>query len=901
MCLWLKAAPAAVEGSRCSLQGRCLLHDKCVPNKYKTDQQWCPAPGRSVLGQGTKRKKRDFDSDEGGEGTNIRVVVRCRGRNEREVRENSAVAVNTDGVRGKQVELRMRADILNNKTYDFDRVFSQAADQSMVFDDTAKPILDERLAGYNCTIFAYGQTGTGKTYTMSGDMTDTLGILSDGAGIIPRVLQELFNKLGLGDTENCVKCSFIELYNEELRDLLSADDAPRLKLYDDASRRGHASTRVQGMEEKHIQNAIEGIKALQDGSSKRQVAATNYNDRSSPSHTIFTITAYVKQTNQHRIKDLVSTGKLNLVHLAGSENIQRSGAKNTHAAKAGIINKLLLTLGRVINALVDRSSHIPYRESKLTHLLQDSLGGQTKTCIIATVSPAKSNLEETMSTLDYAFRAKNIRNKPQLHSIPKNPLLKDLVGEIEKLKNELISTRQRNGVYLPNDMYEETVAQSESRRVAIQDQGAKMETLETNLRNKAHELFSLISSFTGLKKDHEGTKAQPAEIERALNQTEVTLSATRQHLAEEKHLRNEYQTTEEKLATIGDELIGKLRQTAAEDRQKLLTHISNLVGEQGDAQEARLVDQTVQVQKRLAESNRSLERAVLQYSQSMDVWGKKEGQLLEEARVSHHQLNAKLKDDCAKANELSACVQSAARSIHTKTAQAVDEQRSDLDMHVEALDGFVHRGKTESAASHEVHAQSVQALSGAVQQLFADMLGQVETSSDGVKKLGEEMETDAKELCKHMEPLEALVCEPLANLRKYVSETALQEYQHTGATPPKCRHQYPTRLPRTEVHSIVTCTIDDDAPQAAMADEDVYANDGPLALLRPAGTGTTSSSPRLSSISSVRDKNHLGLKLREVDPNVPMNLAISTTWSGLYPSTLPLTKRTTRSLSGGWD
>ena len=272
------------------------------------------------------------------------------------------------------------------------------------------------LAGYNCTIFAYGQTGTGKTYTMSGDMNETFGMLSDAAGIIPRALHSLFNKLEIDDAEASVKCSFIELYNEELRDLISPDENAKLKIYDDNTKKGHSSTIVQGMEESHIKSAIDGIKLLQDGSHKRQVAATKCNDLSSRSHTVFTVTAYIKRTGDNG-EDYISAGKLNLVDLAGSENIQRSGAENKRAAEAGLINKSLLTLGRVINALVDRGSHIPYRESKLTRLLQDSLGGRTKTCIIATVSPAKSNLEETISTLDYAFRAKNIRNKPQVNQM----------------------------------------------------------------------------------------------------------------------------------------------------------------------------------------------------------------------------------------------------------------------------------------------------------------------------------------------------------------------------------------------------------------------------------------------------------------------------------------------------
>ncbi|KAK6215811.1 kinesin motor domain-containing protein [Colletotrichum tabaci] len=515
----------------------------------------------SVATNATKRKEREYDFDTPGQETNINVVVRCRGRNDREVRENSAVVVQADGVKGKDVELKLGPNALSNKTYNFDRVFSAAADQTMVFDDVVKPILDEMLAGFNCTVFAYGQTGTGKTYTMSGDMTETLGLLSDGAGIIPRALHALFNKLEVEDTESCVKCSFIELYNEELRDLIAPDDGPKLKIFDDTSRR-HATTVVQGMEERHIRTAGEGIKVLQDGSLKRQVAATKCNDLSSRSHTVFTVTAYVRKKGEDGNEDYVSAGKLNLVDLAGSENIQRSGAENKRAAEAGLINKSLLTLGRVINALVDKNQHIPYRESKLTRLLQDSLGGQTKTCIIATISPAKSNLEETISTLDYAFRAKNIRNKPQLNAmINKRMLLRDFATEIERLKSELITTRQRNGVYLSNESYEEMTAQSESRRIVMEEQAAKMETLEGNLKNKVQELFALTSSFMGLRKDHEGTKAELDETQGVLEQTEVVLHATRRSLAEETHLRKAHQETEEKLAEVGGELIATLQKT----------------------------------------------------------------------------------------------------------------------------------------------------------------------------------------------------------------------------------------------------------------------------------------------------------------------------------------------------
>ncbi|KAF3358970.1 Acetoacetyl-CoA synthetase [Verticillium dahliae VDG1] len=540
-------------------------------SRFNRDGAVSPAESvASVATTTTKRKERDYDTDTGGgdhgEETNIQVVVRCRGRNEREVRENSTVVVSADAAKGKDVNLSMGPNALSNKTYNFDRAFSPAADQSMVFDDVVRPILDEMLAGFNCTIFAYGQTGTGKTYTMSGDMTETMGLLSDAAGIIPRALQALFNKLDADDCESAVKCSFIELYNEELRDLIAVEEGAKLKIFDDTSRKGHATTIVQGMEEKHIKTAGEGIKVLQDGSLKRQVAATKCNDLSSRSHTVFTVTAYVKRNNDDGAgDDYVSAGKLNLVDLAGSENIQRSGAENKRAAEAGLINKSLLTLGRVINALVDRSQHIPYREPKLTRLLQDSLGGRTKTCIIATVSPAKSNLEETISTLDYAFRAKIIRNKPQVNPLlNKKKLLREFQTEIEKLKSELITTRQRNGVYLSNESYEEMTAQSESRRIVLEEQAAKMETLEMNLKNKVHELLSLTSNFMGLKKDHEGTKAQLDDTRDVLDQTELVLDATRRSLADETHLRKAHQETEGRLAEVGGRLISTLQKTVGD-------------------------------------------------------------------------------------------------------------------------------------------------------------------------------------------------------------------------------------------------------------------------------------------------------------------------------------------------
>ncbi|OAA68823.1 kinesin heavy chain [Cordyceps fumosorosea ARSEF 2679] len=695
----------------------------------------------SSMAGGAKRKERDYELDTGsrmstvgGEETNINVVVRCRGRSAREVKENSAVVVRADGVKGNQVDLSLGLNALTNKTYAFDRVFSSAADQEMVFDDTVRPILDEMLSGYNCTIFAYGQTGTGKTYTMSGDMTETLGMLSDEAGIIPRVLQQLFRTLELDNREHCVKVSFIELYNEELRDLLSVEETAKLKIYDDASRKGHAGTMVQGMEEKHIKDSSEGIKVLQDGSLKRQVAATKCNDLSSRSHTVFTISAYVKKVNENGTEDLISAGKLNLVDLAGSENIQRSGAENKRAAEAGLINKSLLTLGRVINALVDRSAHIPYRESKLTRLLQDSLGGRTKTCIIATISPSKSNLEETISTLEYAFRAKNIRNKPQLNAMPKKTLLKEFTAEIEKLKSELISTRQRNGVHLPPEVYEEMTAESESRRIVAEEQGAKIETLETNLRNKTHELYSLNATFMGLKKDHEGTRSQLDSTKGLLEEAEMVIKMTHKSLAEETELRKAHEATEQKLTKIGGELIHKLQRTVKDvsglhAKNKRKSDLQSVNRAAWGTSQMQVSDVTSMVERRVADFQDEQRQHISSISTRMATFVQEELQKLSATQTFlDEQLNA---------------------FTDSKRLMLEQKQKSKVEMD-EVLEEI---NVIRDSVKHRV-GESLQVISGAAEKIAADVVAEMGNLHahlhNSYSSLGKDFKSIFEDLVKHL-------------------------------------------------------------------------------------------------------------------------------------------------------
>lgn len=477
-------------------------------------------------------------SGEGVEELNITVAVRCRGRNEREINAKSSVVVSVPDVTGSnEVSINTTGDIgitaqINSKTYMVDKVFGPSANQNLIFQKIAEPLFADFIKGYNCTMLVYGMTSTGKTYTMTGDEKLYNGELSDSAGIIPRILFKLFETLELQNEDYVVKCSFVELYNEELKDLLNdsrdSSSLKKLRIFDSnsmvvASSGSNNSSRkssrtnsprssteippstllrkrmrstpssnilptttqhvpsktqkhqisqdqnggiyIQNLQEFHITRAKEGIELLQKGLRHRQVATTKMNDFSSRSHTIFTITLYKEHDGE-----IFRVSKMNLVDLAGSENISRSGAQHQRAKEAGSINQSLLTLGRVINSLADKSVHVPFRESKLTRLLQDSLGGNTKTALIATISPAKINSEETCSTLQYAAKAKNIKNKPQLGSaIMKDILVKNITGELAKIKSDLLSTKLKEGIYMNQDNYKELTNDLESYKTEVQE------------------------------------------------------------------------------------------------------------------------------------------------------------------------------------------------------------------------------------------------------------------------------------------------------------------------------------------------------------------------------------------------------------------------------------------------
>jgi len=369
----------------------------------------------------------------------VKVVVKVRPLSNKEVAEGRDRIVVMEANRGVAILKKPGGTEKDCKDFTFDAVFDENATQQMLFDDTALEIVDSVMDGFNGTIFAYGQTGAGKSHTMTGPehAPDEL------QGLLPRSFKHIFAFIDTmsHNTKYLVRGSFLEIYNEDIHDLLSKSPKERCELKDHPS----GGVYVKDLSAFVVKSVQEMNQVLEAGLSNRSTGATNMNEQSSRSHSIFLIT--VEQCGlggdgQGHIR----VGKLNMVDLAGSERQSKTGATGERLKEATKINLSLSALGNVISALVDgKSSHIPYRDSKLTRLLQDSLGGNTKTVMVANCGPADYNYDETLSTLRYAYRAKSIKNKPRINEDPKDAMIREFQEEIMRLKAELESSQATGG------------------------------------------------------------------------------------------------------------------------------------------------------------------------------------------------------------------------------------------------------------------------------------------------------------------------------------------------------------------------------------------------------------------------------------------------------------------------
>ncbi|MEQ2310060.1 Kinesin-like protein kif3b [Ameca splendens] len=371
----------------------------------------------------------------------VKVVVRCRPLNRKEESNGPAGGI-------VQMDLRLGQVILRNprappsepqKTFTFDAVYDSSSKQRDLYDESVRPLIDSVLAGFNGTIFAYGQTGTGKTYTMQGVWLDP-----EKQGVIPNAFDHIFTHISRSqsDKQYLVRASYLEIYREEVRDLLDPNHGNTRGL--ELRESPETGVYVQDLTSCVCKSIKEIEEVMNVGNQARAVGATDMNEHSSRSHALFLITVECSQPGPDGRKH-IRVGRLNLVDLAGSERQAKTGVQGDRLKEAAKINLSLSALGNVISALADgRSGHVPYRDSKLTRLLQDSLGGNAKTVMVATLGPASQHYDETLTTLRYANRAKNIQNQPRVNEDPKDALLREFQKEIARLRAQLNHRRWRS-------------------------------------------------------------------------------------------------------------------------------------------------------------------------------------------------------------------------------------------------------------------------------------------------------------------------------------------------------------------------------------------------------------------------------------------------------------------------
>jgi kinesin family protein 3/17 len=490
----------------------------------------------------------------------IQVVVRCRPLFGKEIREARNQIVDCDVRRGEVRIDNPKTPGDPPKQFTFDGVYDHTSTQKEIFEGCALPIVRAAIEGYNGTIFCYGQTGTGKTHTMEGKDEP-----ENERGLIPNTFETVFGDIDALEAANknfLVRASFLEIYNENVRDLLGKDQSRTCDLKEDPDK----GVYVKDLTTFVVKSVAEIRKLHEVGKKNRSVGATLMNADSSRSHSIFTVTIETSEVNEGEAEEdaHIRVGKLNMVDLAGSERQAKTGSTGDRLKEATKINLSLSALGNVISALVDgKSSHIPYRDSKLTRLLQDSLGGNTKTVMIANLGPADYNFDETMSTLRYANRAKNIKNKPKINEDPKDAMLREFQEEIARLKTQLGDGGELTGGVPGSrpgrrrqEFIEKTVSQvSDARLKRIRDE--MRQQMEENMRQnleaeEAEKAQAKVQreaqeQMDQLISEKARTEDERAELEAQFKRQQEEMDAKFQDLQRE---REEQKALEDSLAAM---------------------------------------------------------------------------------------------------------------------------------------------------------------------------------------------------------------------------------------------------------------------------------------------------------------------------------------------------------------
>lgn len=537
-----------------------------------------------------------------GSSDNVMVMVRVRPFNKREEQEGASEIIEMDKTLctvtiHKPVEKGSTStanDCLpSKKTFTYDAVYPSHSTQVDVFDESVREMIDGCLEGYNSTVFAYGQTGSGKTHTMMGQ--------KDNPGMIPLAFQRIFDFIAQAkDDQFLVRASFIEIYNENIKDLLTGTG--HLQLKEDPVK----GVFIKDLSEHPVSDERHIDELMQKGNESRAVAATLMNATSSRSHSIFQV--ILERMTVIDGRECIRVGKLNLVDLAGSERQEKTGATGDRLKEAAKINLSLTTLGCVISKLVEGSKHIPYRDSKLTRLLQDSLGGNSKTLMVVAISPASTNYDETMSTLRYADRAKQIKNKPRINEDPKDAQIREMRNYVSQLEAQLAEIMQQANAGCVETEGKVTDNTEENMNVGFtgytEDEMANVQSLRKNLDRAKKKKVKYVE--------------QRKENEDAVSVEELAILEE-----EQKRLEEQIKESERK----------------AKERQLMAKKIASLI----EANKSKMVD------KKVLENEERLKDAAIREARNALVAQKKEAERLKKELIEAEQQRKQLEEQCTTA------------------------------------------------------------------------------------------------------------------------------------------------------------------------------------------------------------------------------------------------------------
>ena len=654
----------------------------------------------------------------------------------------------------------------DGRTFSYDKVFGPSSKQVDLFQSIGGPQVKDVLEGFNGTIFAYGQTGAGKSFTMlGGDVND-----EDSRGIIPRCSEAIFAAIDADEKglEFTIKCSFCELYMERINDLLEPGNRD-LRVQETPLH----GVRIVGITEEYVTSSAEVLSLLNIGEKMRAVSATQMNNVSSRSHCIFTVSVESKDE-----MDSVRSGRLFLVDLAGCEKVSKTGAEGETLAEANKINQSLTTLARCINELTKKkATHIPYRDSKLTRILQDSLGGNSKTSLIVNCSPHASNCDETLSSLAFGSRAKTIKNKVKANEIK----------SVAELNSIIMMLKKQLSVYVPEvgvNPLDRSGSESSFSSMEPSATGndnpelqSRLHVLQEELRAREAEIATgdgehraLLKEYDDLKEENglymELVQSLQTEHEVSLNESEENVSkltkalesvkaslqievSRTQTLEEEISVLHEKQQAalercklaEEKATSLevankflslGSKLSRQKRQHAEEQLEKLQLSASGIVSWDQESMQAKL-EAALSEKHEKEQEIRQLEAAAISDSQRLgqleaelsDIRGQYEESLtlvsstqskhdsclraLEESRQSETDLRAtvtELQDKCTKLNDDLHTVQELLQATQEmQPQQMLLSPRHPMEEDVPTLELELEMEKTEAETELELPEQ----------------------------------------------------------------------------------------------------------------------------------------------------------------------------------------------------